>query len=61
MLEGFDTWIWGIGITEDDLHVIDHAANVVRFDHDGSAVNAVDTGPTPLLRASGLWCHSPPS
>lgn len=61
LLEGYDTWVQGIGITPEHLHVIDDGRSdqsvgsfqIWRFDHDGTLVNTVPIDGRP----AGLWCE----
>ncbi|MBX2804169.1 MAG: hypothetical protein KTR31_41295 [Myxococcales bacterium] len=67
-LQGFNAWVWGIGVTDRYVHVLDdgryglfgnHAPRVVRFDlQTGNKVGYVELWkPSDTLGApGGLWC-----
>jgi hypothetical protein len=65
-LEGFDTWVWGIGYAGGYLHLLDDGREapyqrIVRFDPDTGAhidfISFAGTGWEP----HGLWCSDEPT
>lgn len=67
-LEGFDTWVNGIGVAGGMIHVLDggrqlpgaRTQRLARFDGDGRALSEVRIPSDALgAGASGLWCDAP--
>jgi hypothetical protein len=72
-LEGWDTWVWGMSVTDGELHLSNHfvddseaprdAQPIVSFDPvTGARLNEVRISVFPTVygfAASGLWCESP--
>jgi hypothetical protein len=65
-LESYDTWVWGIGVNDTYLHLIDDGrgvgnpvwdSRIARFLHDGTLVDEVFIERQLYGRASGLWCR----